>query len=101
MIFYFSGINHRHPWSGQQTNSKLMKNKPNKITEVRQLLAEAEHIDHDIAHDGVDRRGFLKCMAWAGTGMLWTVAGGVLGSKILSPANAGAADASMTAKGDF
>lgn len=31
--------------------------------------------------DGVDRRGFLQCMAWAGTGMLWTVSGGVLGSK--------------------
>jgi hypothetical protein len=23
--------------------------------------------------DGIDRRGFLKCMAWAGTGMVWTV----------------------------
>jgi hypothetical protein len=22
---------------------------------------------HDHHHDGVDRRGFLKCMAWAGT----------------------------------
>ncbi len=27
--------------------------------------------------DGVDRRGFLKCMAWAGTGVLWTVGGGI------------------------
>ena len=25
-----------------------------------------------------DRRGFLKCMAWVGTGALWTMAGGVL-----------------------
>jgi len=23
--------------------------------------------------DGLDRRGFLKCMAWAGTGLLWTI----------------------------
>ena len=23
--------------------------------------------------DGIDRRGFLKCMAWAGTGLVWTV----------------------------
>jgi 3',5'-cyclic-AMP phosphodiesterase len=30
----------------------------------------------------VDRRGFLRCMAWAGTGMLWTVSGGVLTSCI-------------------
>jgi 3',5'-cyclic-AMP phosphodiesterase len=26
----------------------------------------------------IDRRGFLKCMAWAGTGMVWTMSGGVL-----------------------
>ena len=25
--------------------------------------------------DGVDRRGFLQCMAWAGTGLLWTATG--------------------------
>ncbi len=34
--------------------------------------------------DGVDRRGFLKCMAWAGTGMLWTMSGGILRSQSLS-----------------
>ena len=38
--------------------------------------------DHN--DDGVDRRGFLKCMAWAGTGMLWAVNGGVLSSVNLS-----------------
>jgi len=27
--------------------------------------------------DGVDRRGFLKCMAWAGTGVLWAIGAGV------------------------
>jgi 3',5'-cyclic-AMP phosphodiesterase len=26
----------------------------------------------------IDRRGFLRCMAWAGTGVVWTVTGGVL-----------------------
>ncbi len=72
-----------------------MKIKPNKITEVRHLLAKADHIGEDHAHDGVDRRGFLKCMAWAGTGMLWTVSGGVLGSRILGPLTAGAAESSM------
>lgn len=25
----------------------------------------------------VNRRGLLKCMAWAGTGVLWSVSGGV------------------------
>jgi hypothetical protein len=28
--------------------------------------------------DGIDRRGFLECMAWVGTGLAWTVNGGVL-----------------------
>jgi Icc protein len=41
-------------------------------------------IRHDHNDDGVDRRGFLKCMAWAGTGMLWAVNGGVLSSVSLS-----------------
>jgi Icc protein len=34
-----------------------------------------------IDKDGVDRRGFLECMAWAGTGMLWAVSGGVARSQ--------------------
>ena len=34
--------------------------------------------------DGVDRRGFLKCMAWAGTGTLCVIQGGVLKSFALS-----------------
>ena len=28
--------------------------------------------------DEIDRRGFLKCMAWAGTGVLWSLHGGLL-----------------------
>ncbi|MCX5568693.1 metallophosphoesterase family protein [Kaistia nematophila] len=27
--------------------------------------------------DGIDRRGFLRCMNWAGTGILWSLAGGL------------------------
>lgn len=41
-------------------------------------------IEHDLDDDGVDRRGFLKCMAWAGTGMLWTMNGGVMSSARLA-----------------
>ena len=26
----------------------------------------------DLNDDGIDRRGFLKCIAWAGTGLVWT-----------------------------
>jgi 3',5'-cyclic-AMP phosphodiesterase len=38
----------------------------------------ASQISHDRGNDGIDRRGFLKCMAWAGTGLIWTMSGGVL-----------------------
>src|SRR5215472_3917303 len=31
-------------------------------------------------HQGDDRRGFLKCMAWAGTGALFALDGGLLSS---------------------
>ncbi len=34
--------------------------------------------------DGIDRRNFLSCMAWAGTGLLWSMAGGVPISKLVS-----------------
>jgi 3',5'-cyclic-AMP phosphodiesterase len=42
------------------------------------------HFHHDDEHtpdlngDGIDRRGFLECMAWAGTGVLWMMSGGIL-----------------------
>ena len=38
----------------------------------------------DPNNDGVDRRGFLKCMAWAGTGMVWTLSGGVPVSRVFA-----------------
>ncbi|HLZ74111.1 metallophosphoesterase family protein [Phenylobacterium sp.] len=47
--------------------------------------------DHDNA--GEDRRGFLKCMAWAGTGALFTASGGLLSSISLDEAVAAPAAA--------
>src|SRR6266705_2783307 len=44
----------------------------------------SNYISHDHEHDGIDRRGFLQCMAWDGTGLLWTFSGGVLASKTLA-----------------
>jgi 3',5'-cyclic-AMP phosphodiesterase len=41
-------------------------------------------IDDGIERDGIDRRNFLSCMAWAGTGLLWTMAGGVPTSKLFA-----------------
>jgi 3',5'-cyclic-AMP phosphodiesterase len=45
------------------------------------LDSTARNRQTHIQHDGVDRRGFLKCMAWAGTGLVWTMSGGVPVSK--------------------
>src|SRR5262245_57855916 len=39
---------------------------------------------NNLNDDGVDRRGFLKCMAWAGTGALLVMEGGILRSYSLS-----------------
>src|SRR6201998_1375700 len=39
-----------------------------------------DEILYDHNHDGIDRRGFLKRMAWAGTGTLCGIKGGVLNS---------------------
>jgi predicted phosphodiesterase len=41
------------------------------------------------AGDGIDRRNFLSCMAWAGTGLLWTIAGGVPTSKLFAATGGG------------
>jgi 3',5'-cyclic-AMP phosphodiesterase len=49
----------------------MARNKENKIV-------------HDHNGDGIDRRGFLECMAWAGTGALCLMQGGVLKSFSMS-----------------
>lgn len=38
--------------------------------------------------DGIDRRGLLECMAWVGTGVVWTMAGGVPRSQLIGAAEA-------------
>jgi hypothetical protein len=42
----------------------------------------SDYIAHDHQHDGIDRRGFLKCMAWAGTGVVF----GVVGDRVVTTA---------------
>jgi 3',5'-cyclic AMP phosphodiesterase CpdA len=44
----------------------------------------------DLSDDGVSRRKVLECMTWAGTGVLWTIAGGV-------PRSAGIIDRAVAA----
>jgi Icc protein len=50
-----------------------------------------DHITRNDNADGIDRRGFLKCMAWAGTGVVWTLSSGVLTSRALGQTGEGAA----------
>ncbi len=54
---------------------------------------------NDDDRDGVtlNRRGLLKCAAWAGTGVLWTMRGGVLSAAGLSEGS----DATGLAAGSF
>jgi plastocyanin len=49
----------------------------------------SKYIKHDNSTDGVDRRGFLQCMAWTGTGVLWALKGGVLRSVVMDPRGGG------------
>ena len=37
----------------------------------------SNYIHDDQSDDGIDRRGFLRCMAWAGTGVVWGLKGGI------------------------
>jgi 3',5'-cyclic-AMP phosphodiesterase len=39
--------------------------------------AEPAAENNRVDSDGIDRRGFLQCMAWAGTGLVWSFAGGI------------------------
>jgi 3',5'-cyclic-AMP phosphodiesterase len=56
-----------------------MSESPSRIHRV-ELIADKKRVSND--PDGIDRRGFLKCMAWAGTGLVWTFAGGVPVSQV-------------------
>src|ERR671929_53996 len=55
----------------------------------------ADQISHEQSHDGIDRRGFLKCMAWVGTGLVWTLSGGILSSCTMGESGAGRGDFSF------
>ena len=55
----------------------------------------ARTIKQNIEKDGIDRRGFLECMAWAGTGLVWSFSGGVARSQSMNHGQHGAADLSF------
>ena len=43
----------------------------------RTQFADSGSLSDSISNDGIDRRSFLSCLAWVGTGLLWTMTGGV------------------------
>jgi Icc protein len=47
--------------------------------------------------DVIDRRGMLECMAWVGTGLLWTLSGGIPTSRVLGKET----DANSASTGGF
>ncbi len=49
-------------------------------------MAQYHHDEHE--EGGMSRRHALECMIWAGTGVVWTLAGGVPTSGLLSEAKA-------------
>jgi Icc protein len=51
--------------------------------------AQPNMVPRPVEGDGIDRRNFLSCMAWAGTGLLWTMAGGVPASRLFAAAAGG------------
>ena len=55
--------------------------------------------------DGIDRAGFIKCMAWAGTGILWMMSGGVLKSygmsQLIDKTTGGLKNGLIIPKADF
>lgn len=52
-----------------------MTDNDGKWNDARDRIVGTEQ--HAVGPDGVDRGGFLKCMAWAGAGLVWSFVGGI------------------------
>ena len=49
------------------------------------------YLEHDHSDDDIDRRGFLRCMAWAGTGVVFTLTASGVTTNQLGSTSAAAA----------
>ena len=54
------------------------------------------YLEHDHSDDDIDRRGFLRCMAWAGTGVVFTLTASGVTTNQLGSASAAAATNSFS-----
>jgi Icc protein len=57
-------------------------------SEEKKEFLEARTTTRPASSDGIDRRGFLHCMAWAGTGIVWSFAGGIPVSSVFGATTA-------------
>src|ERR1700755_1565808 len=68
-------------------------------------MAKENLIITDNNDDGIDRKGFIKCMAWAGTGILWMMSGGVMKSygmsQMIDKTTGGLKEGLVIPKSDF
>jgi 3',5'-cyclic AMP phosphodiesterase CpdA len=69
------------------------------MDDTRNRLATQDTSDEQTG--GLQRRGLLKCMVWAGTGVLWTVNGGVPRSQLIGAAEAATQDRATEATGEL
>src|SRR4051812_22443226 len=58
----------------------------------------SNRIEENLFSDKLDRRGFLKCMAWVGTGLVWSFSAGVPTSRVFG---AGQTPVAPAPAGDF
>ena len=53
------------------------------MTETENKLDDVGNRAENLLTRDVDRRGFLRCMQWAGAGVIWSFAGGIPSSRLL------------------
>src|ERR1700733_14756596 len=58
--------------------------------------AQYDPAQYDAYQYDTGRRGLLKCMTWAGSAMLWPVAGAIPRSQLIRPGLSGPAEAAET-----
>jgi Icc protein len=71
-------------WMDERTAASDLGLRSTSTNKLNSKSSMSDIITHNHDKDGIDRRGFLKCMAWAGTGVLWTMTGGILKSQTLN-----------------
>jgi 3',5'-cyclic AMP phosphodiesterase CpdA len=79
------------------------------VGEAVVLLKKMEKEQHRLhvaeGEDNIDRAGFIKCMAWAGTGVLWMMSGGLLKSygmsQLIDKTTGGLKNGLVLPKADF